>query len=679
MREKRLFKLYLSFLLYFLSIIIIMIITHHTFLGVQDEAQLLATLKSNEPINYMTSYPLALIIGYLYQHFPTMQWYSIMMTFYIVLIAFIMAFYVTILDFKDKFLTTIAKVITIVFFTMLLIYMLVEVDVTSPTLILIALAVPFIRYNQLYFWLLVWIASFLRVQIIFSLAPLLLIAYIVMVDKSSFFKNKKTLLFSLVFIFGIVFNNFSYMLNKNYKEWMEFTEKRAYFTDFGGAPKGDILSKDEFRLARTWWIVDQDLYPYKKVMKAAGSTVDIIKQRLQNSSVTNCILFILSKHPTIYLLLIVSLIIAILYRSWFRFFGYFIFTIVVVILLIVKDVSRVTVPIYLIWIAMLAQDLWFIKEKFKKITNILLIMLMLQGGYTIYKYLPKDRLKNFQERELLAKELRDIIKRNNMELEITTGFPASWEYLIEGIMQNHLFDEKNWVDYYDDLLLQGWFSRVPLVYKQHNISFNGVKRKYEHYHDWLVSPKAGIIGSKGENRHIRIFLRQKLLKMYDKKFPKKGCHHEVIVVDESEHFIIHKVVYICNNQTENKVIWRLQDNLKNIKTQNMVFKDNKIIIKGKDPKFFITIKEKLPKYIMLDITLKTNKTDMFQVFHHFNNQASYSEAESIIKKLKKGENHIQIVIPSKYLNSTLRIDPSADKKGEIEIKKFDIYPYKLDN
>ena len=106
-------------------------------------------------------------------------------------------------------------------------------------------------------------------------------------------------------------------------------------------------------------------------------------------------------------------------------------------------------------------------------------------------------------------------------------------------------DEKNWVNYNDDLLLSGWFTQHPLCLKQHNISFEGVKRKYDRYYDWLLASNTGIIGAKGETRHIRPFLANNLLRMYDEKYAEPGCHHKVKKVDESEHFIINQIVKVC--------------------------------------------------------------------------------------------------------------------------------------
>jgi len=675
-------KEFILIFIYFLVLIITAIATHHTFLGVQDEAQLYATLKNSEPINYMTSYPFALFGGFLYSHFPNMQWYSILMTLYIVFIAALLAWYISLINLKNKILTYLFKLLLLILSTLIIIYMLLEVDVTSPTLILIVLAIPLIRVNQIYFWAIVWIASFLREQIIFSLIPLIALAYLAAISKEAFL-NKKRVLISLIFIFGILFNHFSYKLNPTYNKWMEFTEKRAYFTDFGGAPTKDILTADEFHLARTWWIVDQDLYPYKKVMQDAGTTLDIIKQRLNQHSLKSYLIIILRKHQIIYLFFIISILIAIVYKSWIKLFSYMLFGAVFIILLFVKDVERVTLPMYLMWCSMILTDLWFIANK-KRVyyyLNILLYPIIIIGlSYTIYHTLPWNRITHFKQREEMVKELKGLLKRNkSMQLEITTGFPSSWEYLIETIMQNHLFDERNWIDYDNDLLLQGWFSRVPLVYKQHNVSFNGVKRKYAHYHDWLIQPTSGILGSKGESKHIRPFLLRNLMRMYDKKFPKKGCYHEPIVVDESEHFVIHRVAQICNlNSIKKDEVWNLFKD-KNKKLDSLILTKHMLIAKTNDPKIILSkINNIKSKYILLkvDINVKNSKNNYLQIFYKLKNQKNYNEYQAKTVHFVTGINNIKIILPSFVLKQNLRIDP-VSKKGEYKVEDMIIYELDL--
>ena len=660
---------FFAFFLYFLTLITLLIVTHHTFLGVQDEAQLFATLKANEPINYMTSYPFALLGGFLYAHFPSMQWYSILMTFYIIILTALFSWYLASLHIHSK-IDRVIKVLLFAIFTLMTLHMLFKVDVTTPTLLLIVMAIPFIHYHQAYFWFIVWIATFLRSQIIISLFPLLIIAYFTMVVKIK--PKRKEVLLSLLFITLALFTHFSYKLNPTYNKWMEFTEKRAYFTDFGGSPIHNILTPDEFHLARTWWIVDQDLYPYKKVMADAGSTLDIIRQRFDRIPPQRYVSYIFQNHHSLYFLFLLSLIVALYYRSYLKFLGYFAFGSVVILLFIVKDVDRVTMPILLMWWAMIITDLWFIKsKKWIIIQKTLLIGSLLWVLYFLYNDIPWDRIRHYKEREALVKELRTLLENNKkMQLEITTGFTSSWEYLIETIMQNHLFDEKNWIDYHDDLLLQGWFSRVPLVYKQHNVSFGEIERKYKHYHDWLLAPQSGFLGSTGEARHIRPFLAKNLMRLYDQKFPQNGCHHDAVLVDQSEHFVIHKVIKLCKNTPATLLI----DLMK--KTPKMSYKDmdlngTTLTAHSNDPNITLHYNKSIPGFVKIDLDIISPQNTLFQVFYKSSKTHPFNQIDSVKKYIQKGKNSISLILPGKFLRYPLRLDVVA-KKGIYKIEKFQI-------
>jgi hypothetical protein len=658
------------FLLYFIVLISLFILTKHTFLGVQDEAQLYGTLKSNEPINYMTSYPFALLGGWLYEHFPSMQWYSILMTFYILILSVFMSWYLAVIEVTSK-IGFLFKGLLFILFTLLTTYMLLKVDVTSPTLILVVLAIPLIKHHQAYFWFFVWIAVFLRSQIIISLFPLLLLAYFTMV--STIRPKRKELLLSALFITAAFFTHFSYKLNPSYNDWMTFTEKRAYFTDFGGSPMHNVLTPDEYHLARTWWIVDQDLYPYKKVMADAGSTIDVIKQRfLHVAPPLKYIKFILHTHNSLYFLFLLSLLLAILYKSFLKFAGYFAFGATLILLLIVKDVDRVTMPMLLLWWVMVITDLWYIKkEKYLLLRNTLLLGSILWVNYFLFHDIPWQRVTHFQQREAMAQELRTFLKKNKMQLEITTGFTSSWDHLIETIMQNHLFDENNWIDYHDDLLLQGWFSRVPLVYKQHNVSFNGIKRKYEHYHDWLISPKSGFLGSTGEGRHIRPFLAQNLMRMYDEKFPKQGCKHIVALVDQSKHFVIHKVLQQCkdNNTT---LLLDLLDKSPAIGYNNIQLNKKRLIALNNDPQLILNFNKSVPHFVEIKLEIDSPKNTTFQIFYQTSFSRTFTQENSISKNILKGENSISVILPGKLLRYPLRLD-IVSKKGTYTIKSLKLY------
>jgi len=680
--KKGVFFLFFAF---FLLQIFIAVVTKHTFLGVQDESMLQATLKGGDVCNYMTSYPLAIFVGYLYDHFPSIQWYSIMMISYTILISFILSVYLVSVNIEYRILNLVYKLALFMLSILAISYMLLVVDVTTPTLLLIVLAIPLIRNKQIYFWVLLWIASFLREQIIVSILPLIFLAYAMNFDKN-YFNKKKKILISLIFILGFLFNHFSYKLDKTYDTWMGFTESRAYYTDFGGLiNKNNLLTSDEYHLSKTWWILDLDLYPFEKIEKSAGTTFDIVKERLLYEYFQKQVRSIFKRHPILYMLILFSILSIFLNRSWIKMGGYLFFFIGFLVLLLVKDVERVTLPILLMWWVLILIDFWYEKEKRQKqFISTIIIFGMLGMVYLVMEVIPLDRIIEYDKKETLFKEFKNIIDKNHMELEITSGYPASWERLIEAIMENHLFDEPNWVGYDKKLLLSGWLTTAPLPYAQHHISYQGVKRKYEHYHDWLIAKNTGIIGSKGESKHIRPFLKNRLMKLYDAKFPKLGCKHIPIVVDESKHFIIHQIIEKCSP------IYLIQNiSVAHMEKQWDIFHskyrasaslklDGKILkISNNDP--WILIESSQPNNngnVILDIRFKSSGDIVFQVFYKEKKKSPYREENSYSFSLKKGSNHVQLKIPAKYMNNILRIDP-VNRKGNYEIESFAIYKGKL--
>ncbi len=672
---------------YFFLLVSGMIMTHHTFLGIQDEAQLQATLKAADVYNYMTSYPLALFGGWLYTHFPHGQWYSVIMTFYTLFMTLVMSGYIILLDIENRWGRWFIKGLLLALFTLLTVYTLLEVDVTSPTLLLIALAVPLVKRHQVWFWFIFWVASFLREQIIFSVIPLVALAYVIGFDRT-YFTNKRKIVLSLLFVAGILFNHFSYKLDKGYAQWMEFTEARAFFTDFNGG-YSPVLTPDEYHLAKTWWLLDRELYPVAKIPKAAGSKVDLVKERFLQNHPKWQVRAVLIRHPEIKILFALSLLIALLYRSWLRFGAYALFGIGLIVLLIVKDVERVTFPVLIMWWVLLATDLWRIRGNVwlrrSAVGAVVLIVAWL--CYFTYRTLPLDRITHFAQREALHKEFKDIIARNHMQLEITSGYPASWGLLVEALMENHLFDEANWADFYHDLLLSGWFTQSPICYRQHQISADGVKRKYATYYDWLMDPNTGIIGSKGERRHVHPFLATKLMALYDKKHPKKGFRHIPEVVDESKHFIIHRIVqtdaFITRVSPVKDIkqytpLWRISS-ASSLRPHHMAWKEGILHATDKDPWFFVTLPHSKSRFVLLDVDIEIPRAhDEMQLFYKTSDKRPYNEIDSVKIRLKKGWNHFQLKIPREYLQRTVRIDPS-NYAGEYRVRSIALYPYAEEN
>lgn len=78
------------------------------------------------------------------------------------------------------------------------------------------------------------------------------------------------------------------------------------------------------------------------------------------------------------------------------------------------------------------------------------------------------------------------------------------------------------------------------------------------------------------------------------------------------------------------------------------------------------------KDIILSYEIKSNIDTIFQVFYKKESSLKYDERNSYKVLLKKGNNEINLLIPSEYVNNSLRVD-LVSNTGNYEIKKFKIF------
>jgi len=159
--------------------------------------------------------------------------------------------------------------------------------------------------------------------------------------------------------------------------------------------------------------------------------------------------------------------------------------------------------------------------------------------------LPVDRILNYQTNEKLKNECIQLInKYPDMTYEVSESFPRELNTIGYVFMQSHIFDEKDWVHPgRENILFPSWTSRNPYVYDSHHISFNGKKRKYDSFYEFLTDEHVGFIGSRKVNKETN----DVILKMYNKKYAQhKTCYHMIKVIDESEHFSITKLIQKCD-------------------------------------------------------------------------------------------------------------------------------------
>ncbi len=525
------YKIILLFL-YFTAIIVLLSLSGYTFLEDLDEAILQGFLSQGEPRTLTMSYPLSLLLSFLYSIAPTFSWYSIVILSYSLLISLLMAIYIQKLEYNKYF-----KISFFIISTLLLVYILFNVSITLITLLLIALSMPLIRNHPVSFWALLLLASFLRTEIIISLLPLLIIAYLLLFKKNAF--TQKKLLVVLMFFSMVLVNYFSPSLNGEYREWLQFNKARTYFNDAKGLDKNNILTKDEQSLAHTWWIHDPALYPADKIIQAAGSKSDAILNKLLKKNILKTTLGKGYYNPILILFALLTFYMIYLEKNNLRKSYYFLFGLGFLVLILVRDVERVTLPLTVLWGILLYFGL------LNKNKTILLKGLFFFSILYLFVKIPWSYITDYQQNEQLVNEFKEITNRNEMKLEHSIGFPTSMDFIPQVFEQNHLLQEKKWVTFDNTLLPASWLAMHPFFFESHDISFKNMERKYSSYYEYLIDDHTGIIGSK-EKTIIDKFLTKNLLRMYDEKFENNNsCYHKVEIVDQSKNFIISRIVKKC--------------------------------------------------------------------------------------------------------------------------------------
>lgn len=520
---------------YFMMISILLIVLKYTFLNDNDDLILWSLLSSGEPKTLIMSYPLSIVLSFLYKVIPNVEWYSLTVFFYMSLISLLFSFYISQLN------NTFLKILSTLVVTLILVHVWLQVSVTIVTLLLIAASLPLIRHHQIIFWIMILLASFLRTGIIFSLSPLFVLVYFLLVDKKYF--TPKRVLIILTLIGAILLNYISPTFNKEYKEWMQYNKARAYFVDLRGKQTSNILNKEEEFLASLWWAQDRSLLPSKKVVEAAGSASGIALEKLSDFMKSpQLIVSFLSKkehkYKLLMLLALLTLYLLFIERSIFSKLLYLLFIFGFFVLIIVRDYDRATFPLIILWGVLVTLQLL----ENKKI--ILLSIFLLITIPVLWSELKTDRIVAYKANEDLENEFLQIVNSSPMQYEVSTGFPRNWNHYIDEVFDvAHIFDEKHWIHCSGDkVFLSAWISRHPYFYASHDISSKGKQRKYKSFYEFLLDKKTRLIGPRAGNQSINNFI----LKMYDKKHKlPQGCRHTIKISNETEHFSITQFTIKC--------------------------------------------------------------------------------------------------------------------------------------
>lgn len=137
-----------------------------------------------------------------------------------------------------------------------------------------------------------------------------------------------------------------------------------------------------------------------------------------------------------------------------------------------------------------------------------------------------------------------------------------------------------------------------------------------------------------------------------------------------------------------------ETSIKNIKIENKIFdikkdkyfKNNHIEMSlendyikfnaiNNDPTIILNETKSISKNVILSYEIDSDIDTIFQIFYKKEPNSVYNEVDSYKVVIKKGNNKINLLLPSEYLNNELRLD-LVSHIGKYKINKLDIYDSK---
>lgn len=126
-------------------------------------------------------------------------------------------------------------------------------------------------------------------------------------------------------------------------------------------------------------------------------------------------------------------------------------------------------------------------------------------------------------------------------------------------------------------------------------------------------------------------------------------------------------------------IFKLKDNTFKYNKNTQFFKDEQHYYTGKkihngNPEIVLNNTRATEENVILTYRIESKNKTIFQIFYKKLTTSQYNEKDSYRVTLRKGLNKINLLIPSVYINNTLRIDPISNP-GEYKIEELAIYGY----
>ena len=204
-------------------------------------------------------------------------------------------------------------------------------------------------------------------------------------------------------------------------------------------------------------------------------------------------------------------------------------------LLNIRNVPRVSFPLKLLWFYILfAMTKEHVKPRYIQYSIVFLSILLLFS-------LPINKIYGKYKYSFYRDEYVSVVKRHpNLIIENANGFPMPNVTQTIDQLQLHLFDEDTWIyNEFRNVKFAGWTSRHPFFYKDHDISFHGITRKYDTYYDFMTSPQTAYIGANDHNNENIISM---ILYHYNEISIKKNCQHRIVTIEATPHILLQRIV-----------------------------------------------------------------------------------------------------------------------------------------
>jgi len=479
----------------------------------------------------MMGYPLSYLMTHLYSIFPSLPWYSLLLSLLLWFYSYLMALYVAATQDKiQKIILFISSLLIITFFWL-------HMTITALSILTMMISLGFVKKNLYYALAFLFLAFMLRTGLVSMLIPFWFIGMLLIRNPLKF--TRQDFYAFVVFVVLVLTTFFSESLDIDYNKWKTFNQSRALTSDMQILDPDNTLTQAQKFLLVNGWIQDDTLLPTEKVIEANTNSWREIFKQLTSFNYVNFFQYRLA----IWFYLFVGVSFFLLYqnrRSW-RGVLIPVFIIGIMFLIVMRDVDRVTIPLFIMWAFILTESI-----KKRKTFNTLFLSLFLLSFF--YYSSASIGYRYFKENTALTHEARNLIKKSGIACEFSMNFPTQLtSELISLVQVNYLFHENDWLKMnQNEILPNNWLSRHPYFYKTHQISHNGIKRKFNNYYEFLLDDHTGFIGSRflQESKGLPYLLHQ-----YDKQYlsNQPECRHMIALISVSENFSISQVRVNCGS------------------------------------------------------------------------------------------------------------------------------------